>query len=228
MSESPSETTGDPAVSNPYVQAPVVEDVSPVRPTGITVVAVVCIVAGILGGLSSVGSLANTLFAQRFAAMFTPQGEAGKIQVEMQRETMAIFAKYYIPNLLIGFLGIILGVALVAGGIGLLQRKRWGRTWIRRTLLVAIILECVRIVTYSLMQFEIFPVTKEYMQKIANAQGGPMGGETVAWFSTIGVVVGMVFFIGWFLIKLFLMIWGRRYLAKPMLDSYFVSPESSR
>ncbi|WP_372722468.1 hypothetical protein [Novipirellula sp.] len=227
MTESSSEAAGHPTEANPYVQAQLADDVAVVRPTGITVVAVVCIVAGILGGLSSLGSLANTLFAQRFASMFTPSGAAGEIQGEMQREMMAVLGRYYFVNIALSFLGIAIGAALFAGGIGLIQRKLWSRSWIRRTLLVAIFFESVRVVVYSLTQFELFPVTQEYMQKIAGQQGGGMGGETMAWFSTIGVVISMLFIVGWFSLKLFLMIWGRRYLAKPTLDGYFGVSASS-
>ncbi|EMI17153.1 membrane protein [Rhodopirellula maiorica SM1] len=226
--ESPgNEVSGIPTEANPYVRAQLADDVAVVRPTGITVVAVVCLVAGILGGLSSLGSLANTLFAERFASMFTPPGAAGEIQAEMQREMMAVLGKYYFVNLAMSVAGIAIGVALFVGGIGAIQGKLWSRFLIRRTLLVAIFFEVVRVVVYSLTQFEMFPVTQEYMQKIAGQQNGAMGGDTMAWFSTIGVVISMLFVVGWFLLKLFLMIWGRRYLAKPMLDSYFGTPASS-
>ncbi|WP_345687133.1 hypothetical protein [Novipirellula caenicola] len=229
MNEPSSEHAGDASEANPYVQAQLVHDVAVVRPTGITVIAVVCIVAGILGSLSSLGSLANTLFSERFASMFTPSGPAGEIQGEMQREMMAVLGKYYFVNLALAVAGMAIGIALFVGGIGVIQGKAWSRGWVRRTLLVAIFFEVVRVVVYSLTQFEMYPVTQEYMQKIAGEQNGAMGGETMAWFSTIGVVISMVFIVGWFLLKLFLMIWGRRYLAKETLDSYFgtTSPSQS-
>ncbi|TWU10075.1 hypothetical protein Pla52o_57790 [Novipirellula galeiformis] len=234
MSHDPTEdaaekNAGEHRVENPYAQhhaaLPSSDDgVATVRPTGITVIAVVCIVAGMLGGLGAVGSLSQTLWGDRISSMFTPAGEVGELQREMQQAMMAVLGKYFIVNLVLGGMAIVLAVAFIAAGIGLIQGKQWSRTWARRTLLWAIGLETVRVAVYAMTQYELFPVTQEYMQKMAGGQGNGVDGETIAWISSIGVVIAMLFYVVWFLLKLILMIWARKYLAKPHLNGYFQTP----
>ena len=212
-------TVTEGTASDPYVEARAMPGTSaqPVRPTGIAVLGVLCTIAGLLALLSSMGGLVNLLFGQQFAAMFTQNGPFAEAQAEMNEKMAAVLAKYLIPNLLIAVAGLVLGGFFLTGGVAVLLGKAWSRTLLRRTLLLAIVYEIFRTVIYGFTQFEVMPITQGYMEQVAG--GGD--GEMIAQMSSVMMIVGFVFWGLWTLAKLALMAWGRSYLGKPHLDSYF-------
>jgi len=177
---------------------------------------------GILGVLSSLVALLNALFSSQFASLFGQGGPFQEAQAEMNEKMASVLAKYFVANLLLSISGIVLGALLAIGAVGLLAGCAWSRKLLLRTLLLLIVYEIIRAVVYGFTQFEIAPITQEYMEKIA---GGPdaSGGEFVAQFSAIMMVVGIVIWTGWTLIKLALMAWGRRYIGSKKLDDYFAA-----
>ena len=109
------------------------------------------------------GGLVNLVFGQQFAAMFNQGGPFAEAQAEMNEKMAAVLAKYLIPNLLIAIAGLMLGGLFLTGGVAVLLGKGWSRTLLRHSLLLAIIYEVFRTIVYGLTQFEIMPITQEYM-----------------------------------------------------------------
>ncbi len=215
------------AAQNPFVDVREggIRSTQDVRPTPATVLAVVGAILGILGLLSSLAGLLNTFFSRQLASMFNQGGPFQDAQTEMNEKMAAVLANYFIPNLLLSIAGIVLFVLLVSGAVGLLTGKAWSRNLLRRVLLLLIIYEVIRLVAYGLMQMEIMPITREYMERIADADTNSPGGQFVSKISGIMMVVGVVMWSGWFSIKIAMMIWARRYLGKNHLDEYFASKD---
>jgi hypothetical protein len=193
-----------------------------VRPTTATVLGVVYTIMGILATLSSVVALLNALFSAQIASVVGQGGPFQDAQAEMYEKMASVLAKYFVVNVLLSISGIVLGSVLAIGAVGMLAGYAWSRKLLLRTLLVLIVYEIIRAVVYGFTQFEIAPITQEYMEEVAGGSNAS-GGEFVAQIAAIMMVVGVVIWSGWTLIKLALMIWGRRYIASEKLDDYFAA-----
>ncbi|TWU45726.1 hypothetical protein Q31b_09020 [Novipirellula aureliae] len=204
---------------NPYVQARMAgsPDTAVVRPTGVTVISVLAILAGVVGLFGSLMIGIQLLVGDKLMTMMNQGGPFEEAQAEMQQDINAVMARFLIPSVLIGVTGLLLAVLYLSGGVGLILRKRWSRVLMRRTLLFAIVFECLRNAVYGLMQLQIAPINEAYMRKLAEKQGG---GEMVAQFTSIAAVVGIVFFLAWALVKVGLITWAYRYLRKPIVVEY--------
>ena len=153
--------------------------------------------------------------------MMNQGGPFAEAQEEFSRSMAEVNAKYFIPNLANGIIGFALALGFLVGGIGLLSNKPWSRKLLKRVITLAIVFEIARGAFYFLMQSEMAPITKAYMEKLG--QSGSGGGGGMAQMSNAMVIVGFVFFAGWLAVKLGLLIWGRLYLASPTLDRYLKS-----
>ena len=105
-----------------------------------------------------------------------------------------------------------------------MRGKEWGRRLLLRTLLALMDFECLRIIPYAMMQFEILPIMERYMQEIITppAGGGPTAPPFVGKLAKIMMVVGFAGWILWTVIKLVLCGLGQRYLRKPHVVRCFV------
>jgi len=208
--------------ANPYASLPPIPGngaTAVLRPTGVSVVAVLCILFGILGVLSGLMQAGQLVFAQKFATAFVPSGEEGNAQREWFGEMQAINTKYIIPNAVSVAATTGLSICLLVGGIGLVKPTLWSRTWIRRTLLAAIIIETLRQVLYGVLQFELQPVMARQFEVMA--PGGPSGTpEMFKTLQTAMMFIGYAFAILWFLLKLAGYIWGRSYLNRDTVKGY--------
>ena len=230
MPDSPQdESRGKVPNMDPYaVQPPRVYatgDVS-VRPTGVTVIAVVCLLAGIVGLLSGIFGLIGLFFGEYVANAFPQPAEAQKLQQQMQAEINAVTQKFFWLTLPLMLIGLLISTCLVAGGIGLLATKPWARVLLRRVLLGAIVIECIKSVTYVFTQLEMGPIMHEYMGKIAGNSGGA-GGEAMGQMMQAITYVGIGFMVIWTLAKLAMMAWGSRYLNRPATKEYFQNAVTS-
>ncbi|TWT82199.1 hypothetical protein CA13_36600 [Planctomycetes bacterium CA13] len=194
------------------------------RPLGVTVVGVLSILGGALGFMSSFSVIIQTVAAPFISDLFSQGGPFQGSQAAMQKEMFDVVSRYAIPNCLIAVAGMVLTAMMVTGGGGLFMRKPWSRQLLRRTFLFMIIWEFVRLILNGFMQVEIIPINQAYFQSTA---AGPGGGEAMAQFASIMTYVGLVFYVVWVLVKLGLLTWGRKYLAKPHLDGYWNSPQRS-
>ncbi len=194
------------------------------RPKGVTVTAVLSLLYGMLMAFGSLMTIAQSLLSAQFAAAFAQPGNAGNLQAEMQAAMNEVAARYQFVNLLLGGLGVVLGACLFAGAIGLLLKKEWSRTFLRRVFVGVIVLELSWLVIYAMTQLDMSPIMSEYMEKIAGAQG-QKGAEAIAIGMKIGMVIGFAFYAVWLAVKLGLVVWGHRYLKKPHVVEYFERQE---
>jgi len=209
--------------SHPYAAPPAVYapgETSPGRPTGVTVVGVICLLAGIVGLLSGLMSLVGYFVGQNFANAFTPPGNAGNLQAQMQAEINTIAAKYFWLYFPLTIVGLGISGAMTTGGAGLLALKPWARILLRRVLMLAIVVEGCKGVVYVLNQLEMMPIMQDYLQKIM-AESGGVGGRAFGPMFSIMMLVGIGVWVVWALFKIGLMLWGNRYLARPSTRAYF-------
>ncbi len=211
--------------SNPFTsgsQMPREPSTITLRPTGVTVVGVLCILGGIMGALAGLVQLGQQFF-QNLATSFLPAGEAGDAQREWFAEMQEVNSKFLIPNLTLGVIAIALGACLVIGGVGVLQPKKWSRTWLRRTFLAAIVFEVLRMILYAVWQFSLFPIMQRQFEVMApGAQPGnpAVNSETFQTMQLAMMLIGLVFAFLWFLTKLVAYFWGRRYLNRDPAKAY--------
>ncbi|MGB7344109.1 MAG: hypothetical protein WBD20_07840 [Pirellulaceae bacterium] len=199
------------------------QQVPQLKPTGVTVTGVIGLLAGLMGLLTGVLVIGQLLFAQQISDAFLPTGSEGQAQRDMNAALAAINAKYMIPHMISTIAGLTLSTCLLIGGIGCLRSSAWAPRWMRKTLLVIIIFEVMRMGFYVLLQFETLPVIQESMDAIANANAGN-GGPPPAFMQSIqkvSMIVGFAMWGIWFILKMGLAFWGRRYLNREQVLAYF-------
>jgi hypothetical protein len=101
--------------------------------------------------------------------------------------TFAAWTKYTMP------LGVVLGLALLAFGIGLLLLKNWGR-------LGSIVWSMIEIVLVLIGTIVMYPVTQRMMAQMPNVPHGMVQG-----MATIGLVVGLIIGVAYPALVLFFM-----------------------
>ncbi len=212
---------------SPYAAAPVQKPLAAdQRPSGLTAVGVLCMVGGMVGLFSGLFTLLNVFFGAALGAAFIAPGEAGDAQREMQASIQAVGERYFIGNLITSVGTTILGACLLTGGIGVFRTPAWGRTLIRRALILAILLECMKVAIYVMSQVEMMPIMEEYMQKLMTKPGGAAPPPAVGSMMKVFTFIGLGIWLVWAMLKLGLYVWGRVYLKKPTVLSYFgVVPE---
>jgi len=88
--------------------------------------------------------------------------------------TMIAYNKFAMP------LGLVLALALIAFGIGLLLSKNWGR-------LGSVIWAVLEIVVTVVGTLVVWPITQRMMEQMPNMPHGMVEG-----FATIGMVIGLI------------------------------------
>jgi hypothetical protein len=214
-------------LSAPMIQNPYAGDLGALqerahaqaRPAGITVTSVLSIVAGLMGGMFSLLTIVNLIFSKQFMATSASGAGENAAQQEMLTQMQALGDKYLVFNGLIGLATLALAIVLLAGGTGLLMNKRWSRLLLRRTFLAAIILEVVAGGLYMVTQLEMMPIMDKYMGSISSGEGA--SDVVAASFMRIFTFIGMGLWLVWALGKCAMFFWGRRYLNKPTVVSFF-------
>ena len=115
---------------NPYASAEVVPD-RPVRPAKITVIGVFGIILGVmyvLGFCASVPAIIFQMvqpdFLEQAAEDMPEDNTQMKMQITLQREMNAAGKAYRIPTIIMAFLSLIAGSALIFGGIKVTNSDR--------------------------------------------------------------------------------------------------------
>ena len=215
---------------DPYaVQAPVVYaegDIS-VRPTGLTVIAVISLLAGLGGLLSGLLGLIGMFVGEAIANAMQQGGPEMAAQQQMQVEMNAITQKYMWISLPLLLAGIVIAGCLAAGGIGILSAKSWARTLLVRLLPIAIVVELIKGVTYTITQFEMGPIMQKHMSAIAG-NAGNSGGAAMGQMMQVMTYVGLLFMAAWMIAKIGMMVWARLYLNKPITKAYLNAAVSNK
>ncbi len=206
--------------TSPY--SPVMaHDVTGVRPIGLTVVGVLCTLDGIIGVLLGLMGVVQLFFAQHIANAFTAgSGPMMEAQQKMQQQVQTVNDAFFVPNL-IGMLALlVLSVVFLVGGIGLLRDRNRARLILRKAMLFAIALEISRLVLQSIIQIKMMPIMEGYVADLTAGANNQGGSAAMSQFAMIGVVVGIVMWLIWSMIKVGLLIWGRIYLNRPNVIDY--------
>ena len=215
---------------NPYVQSTLTSVGVVPRPTGVVVTGVLCCLGGALGIIMCIVVVVQLLAGNAIAEAFTPPGAAGDAQRAMNDDIAAINASYIIPNVGLTVASVAVSICLVVGGVGIFMTRQWAPNWIRKVLLFTVMAELLRLVLYSMVQFEMYPVMLGHMEALAEASSAnapPQAAEMIKSLQRVGMIVGIVMGAAWFLVKLVLILWGRYYLARPHVMQFFGMPTNS-
>jgi len=105
----------------------------------------------------------------------------------------------------------------------LLKPKKWARTWVRRTFLVAIVFEILRQILYVVWQVELFPMMQKQFDVMVIPNGDSIESrEMLKTMQTAAMFMMYGFGAIWFLTKLVAYAWGRRYLNGAIAKAYCV------
>ncbi len=182
-------------------------------PTGLSAVGIVSIVAGSLGLFGGLASIGGLLFGSAINNAFVQPGPLEAAQREMMDGLHAVTAQFMIPSLIVGMLVILISIALLVGGIGVLRRKASSKGLLRKALFATAGLELIGLVLYGLTQSQTMPITEVYMIKVME-QSNPNGAGAMLGPMKIVALIGVVMWAGWSLTKAVLCIIGARYLGK--------------
>ena len=199
------------------------------RSSGLTAIGVFCIVGGILGLLVGLIGIISLIFGAAMASAFVPTGPQQQVQQEMNSKIQEVTSAFMIPNVLIILGTISVCSCLLVGGIGVFGQRPRGRILLLKALLIAMILECLRVTLHVLTQLEMLPIMEEYMPKMMDQAGnngpsGPLMGSMMRVMTLAGLGLSVL----WGLVKLGLYAWGRSYLKKPpVIDFYNASQDGT-
>ncbi|MGV3483230.1 MAG: hypothetical protein ACO1RT_02295 [Planctomycetaceae bacterium] len=194
------------------------------RPSGLTATGVLCIVGGVVGILSGLLTLLNALLSDVMASAFSMPGPDQAAQQQFYDQLQAVADRYFIATLVTSSATFLIGLGLLAGGVGIFSSPPWGRILIRRVLVAAMVIEIVKAIVYSLSQFDMMPIMESHMQQMADKAGGgamPMG-EMMRVMTWIGISIWLV----WAMLKFGLYLAGRHYLKRPHVIAYFAGKAS--
>ena len=161
---------------------------APTWPKPIGIIAIILGSLGVLGGFW--GMVAPKVMATMAANM--PPEMAGQFDV------MNDFAGWTIASSLAG---LVVAVALLVAGIGVLKQRRWGVTAIQAWAAVKMLL----VVATSILGYQIFQQTAVTMSQTQGMQAMPPG--VMSTMGALSIGVGLLW--GWAL-PVFLLIWFAR------------------
>lgn len=159
----------------------------PKMPGMLMAVCIICLILGITGlGGSFFGFLGTVIQAVALNNVPVSDAESRKF-FEMQQST-------FIPNLVIHVLNFVVAPMLIAGAIGVLTAKRWGRSFFRSSLLCAAIYVVIKAALTVYMQLAFARTMID--EVAANAKGAPkeMSGILES-FAYIGIAMLSIVFV---------------------------------
>ncbi len=210
----------NPFTDNPYKSsAPSFVPPAPTRPGGVTAIGVLSIVLGAMGLLGGCAGSVGLFINPMMQGALQPGPNANSIekaQADMNAQINAVSQRYIVPNVVLMVGVLVLGSALLWGGIQLLRTRPGAPTWLFYTFMALIVFELLRTVFYIFVQLQLLPVVEEFAQRIGrDAPGNPAMGDTMVTVMRASMYVGIVIGVGWPLIKVIVYGLSMRYLAKP-------------
>ncbi len=146
-------------------------------PTGLKAICIIAIVLGALGTLASCGGLVSLAVNQSIITGFGLPGQSGadeqgeQLQEELQREVVAIGAKYLPFTAATVILRLVAGLLLLVGGILTLKLVGTGRWLLLTGCTVAILYELVRTVLQVVVQTQTLPMVGKSMEAMLQRSG---------------------------------------------------------
>ena len=195
----------------------------------ISIIAVVLGALGVLGALMGIVGLALSSQLQGAFAPPAPPGmpqEMVDLQNQMQAEIQAIQERFWVANLTMTIIQLVVSGMLLVGGIQCLMRSAPGRKVLLTACSVAIVFEIVRAVVQTLMQVQTASVTQRFMQGMFGNEDA-QAAELMATFGRAAIMVGVCFGLMWVLVKLVYYILAIRTLRKPEVRAQLGAPAGS-
>ena len=211
MSDNPFQTPTI-ASSNHYVGSEI--------PKALKVLCITCIVLGSFGLLSSLAGTA-TLFFQADVLEFQ-QTMGTPDQQAMQSRINEIQKDFVILNLVLTFGSLLISIVLLAGGIAVLRKKKWGPKFFSATLAMAALFVFVRTAVMSFIQWQISGEVYKIMT--GSIQGTPNVG-TMESVIQMSMVVGLLVGVAWMVGLAGFYLWGWNFLKKDRCQAFFATFE---
>ena len=199
----------------------------PVRNTNVTVICIFAFLLAGVGLLTSCGGLAAALFTadlqKTMASMPGQPPQAKEAQAEMNAKAAEITARYRWVTIPLLALKMACELVMIFAAAMTWGMKERGRYLLVRVLLCALAVEAIVLVPGILTQIEMQAVTRDYMGKAMPAQPGapPQAAKMAESMMMAGAVLGMVFGIGWLVLKGVYYGLGARYLSRPDIAALF-------
>jgi|GEM_PF-4262080 len=152
-----------------------------------------------VAGLAGFSAMANSTAVQEAMQENAAKDPDGAAQFDLAKEQIA---KNMVPIVIQMGLGLILGAMLLAGGIGTLARKEWGRN--------LLVIACLAGIAVTIINI----VISVAMGNFANMANVP---DDQKMFTMIAMVSGLAFTA----LYLVYYIWGWRYLSAPQRRAWF-------
>lgn len=219
--------------SNPYAApapgyAPTLKPGSG-RPGWYTFYCVMAIVLGSLGAANAVIGIPGLFLGQFVQQGFKPPQPANAppnlqemqdIQQQMNQELFEVQKRYFWFSLAQLVFLLIVGVALLIGGIWAMQMKRAGAQFLRNTFMAASVFDVARLILTLFEQMESGQIARKHLGPMLEKAAppgapNPFSGECVS--NSIAAFFGGIvcFIVCWTLFKLWLYLSGWVYLNKP-------------
>lgn len=219
-----------PKAWDPYQPPPLELAAGPPRllPTGLKAICIIAIVLGALGTLASFGGLVSLALNQSIIRGFGLPGQSGageqaeQLQEELQREVVAIGAKYLPFTAATVILRLVAGLLLLVGGILTLKLASTGRWLLLAGCSVAILYELVGTVLQVVVQTQTLPMVgkslEAMLQRSGQGQIPPGLGQIllVSMYVMLGVTLVTV------LVKIVFYVVSIVYLKKSTVAARFV------
>ena len=200
----------------------------------------VCVLAIIFGGLG-VLSLGTALVSMVGGSGFQQSTFQSQLQgmdeslVEcqrkMQQEIQEVSAnRWKLLHPIVFAFKLVLVVGLITGGILALRLRPNGRVLLFGAFLYGLVFELLLFIPAIMLQCETMAVVRRYtaeMMRLSAPSDTPMppGVEQImATSMTVGMYLGLVVTVGWFVVKLACYTWGAICLRRPAIKDLFVNP----
>lgn len=183
----------------------------------LTVILIFCLIISGLGFLGScLGSLGT---AMNYAIMNevgqpNPNDPGAAFAKKMEEVNNAVA----IPNMIVMGLNFIIAPLMFTGAIGCLNRKTWGHSLLRWSLVAAIIFIFLRSIFSFFVQLRMKSVMGEGFGNAMN-KGGP-DPQTMASFMSGFFWVMIILGIIWTVVQAGFYLWSYLYLNKPEIKTY--------
>ena len=204
---------------NPYQSSPGGPDSVSVaaqqKPIGLTAVPVICLILGVLGVLGGMFGVVALFFQDSVNELQGLQTDPGI--VEFQNKMQDFQRTLFIPNLITSGSNLIAGALLVLGSIGVFGLKEGKRRLLRNALLFATIFAILRGCYLAWVQFQSVGMITGITPQGANAAAA----ATFEMAMKGGLIATMVIWLAWAVVLAGFYLWGRSYLNKPSVISFF-------
>lgn len=195
-------------------------------------ISIIAIVLGGLGLMTCFTSVVSVLLSEQMQKLAFPVNmgeldpEAVELQKEMQEAIYGAQRQHRTKLLATSGAHFVVTMLLLVGGIQCLRKKSSGRSCLLVAAALAIVFELGRGAVQAMIQLQQASIVSSMMTRVFEASGDevpPQFGQTMATFTTVGIVIGLA--IGGILIlaKVIFYVYTVVFLKKPAVRELFSS-----